>query len=409
LRELLEERGRLDPNTTMEILVQVAKGLQKAHEAGLIHRDIKPENLFLTKNEDGDLLLKLLDFGIAKSIATEPQTASGAMIGTVFYMSPEQFQGKKGIDHRTDLWSLACVAYEMLVGERVFTGDSVLMIGMQLLGTARPVPSRQAPGMPRPFDAWFAKALHPVLDKRFSSVQEMMTSLANALGVREDSASLGLSSSSPTIGTDTSEPVSAMARMSLVSPRRRLPVILWLPLLAGIMAVTAAISFALRPDVGEQPVSAAALSHSSDPPEPPTSASMPSALPAPEPTPVLVRAVALVEQGRVDDAHSLVVDLPVGDPARSDERFVAVENAWADCQLDVLDQHSESEKTRILRAVVQSGADEARRSRAQGLLESMARPAPRRTTRTKRPASSTPPETAPPPPATADGSLPLRF
>ncbi len=427
LRALLDERKRLDPPTAMEILVQAAKGLQKAHDAGLIHRDIKPENLFLTQNEDGRLLLKLLDFGIAKSVATEPQTATGAMIGTVYYMSPEQFQGVKGIDHRTDLWSLACVAYEMLVGERVFSGDSVLMLGMHILGKDRPVPSRRAPGIPSGFDAWFARALHPDLAQRFSSAQEMMSSLAGALGVREDSVNLVLATGSQRVGPETSDPVSTSSfRVSsrFGTPPRRIPLVLALAGLAGVVVVTAAISFALRPEVentaavapSSEAPAASAISAASSWPVAPIESSAPVASTVPERDGVLVRALALVEQGDEAKAHRLLADVPVGDPLRSDERFTRVENAFADrWLLEAPRQSQEAERVRMLTEVVESGADEGRRARARALVEATTRvpskgskPPPRGTKPASTPVPTpVPTETATPPANT--GSLPSRF
>jgi serine/threonine-protein kinase len=416
LRTLLDERRRLDPPTAMEILVQAAKGLQKAHDAGLIHRDIKPENLFLTQNEDGRLLLKLLDFGIAKSVATEPQTATGAMIGTVYYMSPEQFQGVKGIDHRTDLWSLACVAYEMLVGERVFSGDSVLMLGMHILGKDRPVPSRRAPGIPPGFDAWFARALHPDLAQRFSSAQEMMSSLAGALGVREDSVNLFLASGSQRVGPETNDPVSTSS--SRVSSKfgtpPGFPVVLGLAGLAGVVVVTAAVSFALRPEAEGTAVASSSATSPASPGSfaPIASSAPPVASTAPAGDEVLVRALALVEHGDEAKAHGLLAELPVGDPLRSDERFTRVENAFADRWLvEAPRQSQEAERVRMLTEVVESGADEGRRARARALVEATTRlpskgskPPPRGT----KPASTpVPTETAAPPANT--GSLPSRF
>src|SRR5262249_43152154 len=121
----LRREGSLSPEHTLEVLEQVARGLNKAHAAQLVHRDLKPENIFIVDEEP--LLVKILDFGIAKrvGVASDLQTTSGVLIGTPGYMSPEQADGGKEIDYRSDLWSLAVVAFRCLTGAAPFDGDGV--------------------------------------------------------------------------------------------------------------------------------------------------------------------------------------------------------------------------------------------------------------------------------------------
>ena len=135
VRELIEAR-ELDLQGALEISIQVADGLAKAHESGIVHRDIKAENLMITK--DGHA--KILDFGLAKLLDTGPgdsgedpsemetvvnQTVAGAVMGTVAYMSPEQARGRQ-LDHRSDIFSMGIVLYEMVTGELPFRGDTPL-------------------------------------------------------------------------------------------------------------------------------------------------------------------------------------------------------------------------------------------------------------------------------------------
>jgi serine/threonine-protein kinase len=121
LGQLIKRVGPLPPRTAVAIAVQLCRGLQKAHEAGVIHRDIKPGNIFLAE-QDGEVVAKLLDFGIAKmnvdqlSKSEHNLTRSGALMGSPLYMSPEQARGGKKVDERADIWSLGVVLYRALCG-----------------------------------------------------------------------------------------------------------------------------------------------------------------------------------------------------------------------------------------------------------------------------------------------------
>jgi serine/threonine protein kinase len=120
------DRGRLSPEEAIAIATSIARGLEAAHAAGVVHRDLKPSNIQLTPEG----AVKILDFGVAKQAAPreggerrEGHTASGQVIGTAGYMSPEQARGKL-VDRRTDLWALGCVLFEMLTGSRAFDGET---------------------------------------------------------------------------------------------------------------------------------------------------------------------------------------------------------------------------------------------------------------------------------------------
>jgi serine/threonine protein kinase len=130
------DRGPLSIAEAIDIAEQVARGLAKAHAAGIVHRDVKPANLMITT----DGFVKILDFGIAKLLGMTGPTRTGSTLGTVAYMSPEQVNGDE-IDPRSDVWALGAVLYEMLTGKRAFTAESELaMIGA--IATRDPAPPR---------------------------------------------------------------------------------------------------------------------------------------------------------------------------------------------------------------------------------------------------------------------------
>src|SRR5262249_15971575 len=126
LRARLAREGRLPLHQIVALVRQIAKGLKLAHDAGIVHRDLKPSNVFLQRIGDEELV-KILDFGGAKEIdrrAGDERTPSGRLLGSPEYMSPEQARGGD-IDHRSDQWSLAVIAFVALTGHRPFAGQHV--------------------------------------------------------------------------------------------------------------------------------------------------------------------------------------------------------------------------------------------------------------------------------------------
>jgi serine/threonine protein kinase len=186
LGALIDRCKRLSVDVTARIVTHACRGLAKAHALGIAHRDIKPENLFLCGDGDDEgFVLKILDFGVAKSdhkAASLTKTTAGALIGSPAFMSPEQARGLSNIDGRSDLFSLAVVAYYCLTGVPPFRGDSLTELLFEVIG-ADPVPvTKLVSGLPRGLDAWFERALQKDPARRFASAKEMSHAFQVAIG-----------------------------------------------------------------------------------------------------------------------------------------------------------------------------------------------------------------------------------
>jgi serine/threonine protein kinase len=185
LQHRLARMGKLSPGDTARIINHVARAVARAHEAGIIHRDLKPENVFLVKNEDAEIA-KVLDFGVAKvdTASLGPKgarTRTGSLLGTPFYMSPEQAQGNKTIDHRSDLWALAVIAFECITGKRPFESDGLGDLVLQICVHPVPKPSKYLP-ITQKLEDWFAKAMQRDPDQRFQTARELAETMREAIG-----------------------------------------------------------------------------------------------------------------------------------------------------------------------------------------------------------------------------------
>lgn len=179
LRQLLLQKGKLELDLALEILDQVGQGMDAAHSQGIIHRDIKPENILL----DTAGVAKVADFGIARAEQASGGTQTGTMIGTAEYMSPEQALGKP-VDARSDVYSLACMAYEMLTGEPPFGRASGERTAISIINDhahRRPPSARSAnPHLRKGTDYALQKALDKGADNRYPSAGEFVSGLRHA-------------------------------------------------------------------------------------------------------------------------------------------------------------------------------------------------------------------------------------
>ena len=164
-------RGPLALDEAVDIATQVGQGLAEAHGAGIVHRDIKPANLLIATSGT----VKILDFGLAKLAGTEGMTQTGQTVGTVAYMSPEQARGEE-VDHRTDIWSLGVVLYEMLSGQQPFRGENLLSISGAIQHDSPPVLTGDSSSL----SGVVVRSLHKSQSQRYQAVAELLGDLGNA-------------------------------------------------------------------------------------------------------------------------------------------------------------------------------------------------------------------------------------
>ncbi|APR79897.1 Putative serine/threonine-protein kinase pknB [Minicystis rosea] len=174
LRALIDLKHRLMPADVVEILVPIMGALVASHRAGIIHRDLKPENILLARTAEGKVIPKLIDFGVAKIVSTEQTTLTGSLLGTPAYMSPEQANGTSPADHRSDIWGLGAVMYELLAGAPPYDGPSgAVVLGKILTEPVTPLRKR-APDVPEPLAEVVDTALQRDPEQRFPSMAAML-------------------------------------------------------------------------------------------------------------------------------------------------------------------------------------------------------------------------------------------
>jgi serine/threonine-protein kinase len=192
LERRMRREKRMSPEAMLRVLEPVCKALRRAHDAGLVHRDLKPSNIFITRQEDQEVV-KILDFGIAKATGlegVEDVTKTGALIGSPRYMSPEQVRKAKAVDLRSDLWSLGVILYQGLTGTMPFPQEELGALLLAICGEPIKRPSDIVPELGQAIDRFFERALARDLAARFQSATEMLEAFALAVGVRPPQTSL---------------------------------------------------------------------------------------------------------------------------------------------------------------------------------------------------------------------------
>ena len=212
LDQLLSQPEALAPERMFSIFGQTAAALDYAHGKGIVHRDIKPANIMIA----ADGTAKITDFGIAKIAASEQFTMTGSIVGTPHYMSPEQVQGQT-VDGRSDQFSLAVIAYEVLTGEKPYTGEHLTTVVYKIVAEEPPLPRRINASLTGPIETVLRKGLAKKPDARYRACVEFAEALEAACASSKDWHALprGGSLNATTVG-----PGQGMSAVTLPPPRR---------------------------------------------------------------------------------------------------------------------------------------------------------------------------------------------
>ena len=315
LAHLLLASGPLPAPRAAYIMIQACRGLAAAHSRGIVHRDLKPENLFVCRGNDGSDLIKVLDFGIAKLHTGIGITKTGTTMGTPFYMSLEQARGAREVDHRTDIYALGVILYELLSGSKPHPGESYNEILFHVL-SEEPAPlDSLRPGLPLGLAAVVHKAMAREAEDRYASAADFTAALIPFAGraVTPLRSLVGFAAVGETVSSPASLPAFAVVaptmQKTLETPapaaKRGLPLaMVWGALAAGAALAGFLILWSLP---RHEPTQARALAPSA--PAPVTvPAPVPAPTPAPAPVPVPAPAAAVIPP------HPTNVESPPGRP-----------------------------------------------------------------------------------------------
>jgi eukaryotic-like serine/threonine-protein kinase len=180
LAALIRRQVRLAPGYAVRVVRHALEGLAAAHAAGIVHRDLKPGNIFLHRTDNGDTIVKLMDFGVSKFLdgSGEAQTASGILLGTPEYMAPEQLEGAHKIGPPADIWAMGAILYRAITGHQVFSGPTIAaVIKSMALDEVTPM-SDLVEGVPPELEEVIHRCLERSLEARYQTPEELSEALA---------------------------------------------------------------------------------------------------------------------------------------------------------------------------------------------------------------------------------------
>jgi serine/threonine-protein kinase len=340
LSSWLQSSGPMPVEQAVEFLLHACDALAEAHSLGIVHRDLKPSNLFCIRTPDGNLSVKVLDFGISKlgeagrNSAMSAVTRTVALMGTPFYMSPEQMKSAKSADAQSDIWALGVILYELLSGKVPFHGEAITEIAVKVATTSPATLRGARMDVPRELEAIVMRCLEKDKAKRYPSVAELAVALRpfaprrahvcvdRVLGIARAGrtgstlAAPSLQGSSTVVPPETSSPFSAsMAPSSPAGRRSQLALVVSIVGVALGAAVIGGIAWSHRNHPGEATAAAPLAPASSAP-----TADVPA---APAPAAVLPPAQAgsyapAAEGGEAVPSHAALAPAPAGSAVASE-------------------------------------------------------------------------------------------
>jgi serine/threonine-protein kinase len=281
LRRVLARSGPMPLRRAVNLMLQVCRGLAVAHRQGVIHRDLKPSNLAVTPELSGYEHCTLLDFGVAKMPAAVDgdSTRTGAMVGTLAYMPPEQIRGEKDLDARADLYALGTILFECLSGQRAFDADSQHALMYRILHGPPPSLTRLLPDLPPAVESFLIRALAADRAARFQSVDEFALALEKLLPAGAERVSVDAETMASELRTQP----------AILPSRARKPRRTALVIAIGLVALSVAVLLissrgqpvfeSRSPATSEPPPVATVAVATSGAPAPPVSGAIPAARP----------------------------------------------------------------------------------------------------------------------------------
>lgn len=180
LYHMIRDKGPLEPERIIPIVLEVLSGLEYAHRVNIIHRDLKPENIFLVQAPDGSEQVKLLDFGVSRfmdEVSSRRLTKSGKVLGTPLYVSPEQALASRDIDRRADLWGVGVLLYEALTGRAPFRARSTGQMLIRIIKEEAESPRKYKPSISKELERIILKALRKPRSKRYQNAEDFARDL----------------------------------------------------------------------------------------------------------------------------------------------------------------------------------------------------------------------------------------